>query len=94
MKMLVKYNGHHYYWVDTITMHDEYDYACAILISDSGAAFPTCLDNIEVVDDRYNYAKESQRIIDELKWQSSMLKQQEEISAEISKIMNCRRANL
>ena len=83
MKILVKYNNSNYYWVDTVTMQDEYTYTCAILVSSSGRAFPICIDKIEVVDDSYNYEKEKQKKIDELERLNSMLKRQMEIEAKI-----------
>lgn len=86
MKIIVKYNNSYYYWVDTVTMHDEYDYACAILVSSKGVAFMICLDKIEVVDDSYNYEKQIQRQIDELKSKSSWLKLQMEIDAKLNEL--------
>ena len=86
MKILVKYNNSYYYWVDTITMHDEYDYSCAILVSSRGIAFPICLDKIEVVDDSYNYEKQRQRKIDELKCKISTLKLQMELDAKLNEV--------
>ena len=83
MKIIVKYNNSYYYWVDTVTMHDEYDYTCAILVSSKGVAFPICLDKIEVVDDSYNHEKQTQRKIKELKSETSMLKQQMELDEKI-----------
>lgn len=62
MKIIVKYNNTYYYWVDTLTMHDEYDYTCAILVSSKGIAFPVCLDKIEVVDDSYKLKKEQKKM--------------------------------
>lgn len=53
MKIPVQYNNKYYYWVDTVVMHDEYDYACAILVSGSGSVFPICIDKIKVVADDY-----------------------------------------
>lgn len=58
MKILVKYNNSYYYWVDTVVMHDEYDYTCAVLVSSSGIAFPICIKQIEVVDESYKYEKQ------------------------------------
>ena len=87
MKILVKYNNSYYYWVDTVVMHDEYDYTCAVLVSSSGSAFPICIDKIEVVDDNYNYEKEKQKKIDELNWRNSMLQQQMELDKKLATII-------
>ena len=86
MKIIVKYNNCYYYWVDTVTMHDEYDYICAILVSSKGVAFPISLDKIEVVDDSYNYEKQKQRQIDELKSKSSWLKLQMALDAKLKEL--------
>ena len=86
MKIIVKYNNSYYYWVDTVTMHDEYDYTCAILVSSKGAAFPICLDKIEVADDSYNYEKETQGRIKELKTEISMLDQQMQLDAKLQEL--------
>jgi hypothetical protein len=83
MKIIVKYNNSYYYWVDTVTMHDEYDYICAVLVSSKGAAFPVCLDKIEVVDDSYNYETQIRRQIDALEYESSQLKSQMELNAKL-----------
>lgn len=88
MKIIVKYNNSYCYWVDTVTMHDEHDYVCAILVSSKGVAFPICLDKIEVVDDGYNYEKQIQRRIDELKSESSWLKAQMEVAAKLKELQN------
>ena len=88
MKIPVKYNNSYYYWVDTIVMRDEYDYTCAVLVSSSGKAFPICIDEIEVVDDSYNYEKQKQRRIDELKSKSSQLKLQMELDAKLKELQN------
>ena len=87
MKILVKYNNSYYYWVDTVVMHDEYDYTCAVLVSSSGRAFSICIDKIEVIDDKYNYEKEKNNKIDELYWRNSMLQQQMEIDKKLSTII-------
>lgn len=87
MKILVKYNNSYYYWVDTVVMHDEYDYTCAVLVSSSGRAFPICIEQIEVVDDSYNYEKQKGKRIDELYWEKSMLQQQMEIDKKLAIIM-------
>ena len=87
MKIIVKYNNSYYYWVDTVTMHDEYNYTCAILVSSKGVAFPICLDKIEVVDDSYNHEKQTQRKIDELKIKNSMLKLQMELDEKIQGVV-------
>lgn len=86
MKIIVKYNNAYYYWVDTVTMHDEYDYACAILVSSKGVAFPICLDKIEVVDDNYNYETQLRRQIDALKYENSQLKSQMELNAKLKEL--------
>ena len=85
MRIIVKYNNSYYFWVDTVVMHDEYDYTCAILVSSNGNAFPVCIDKIEVVDDNYNYEKHKEREIDRLKWESAMLQQRAELDAELSR---------
>lgn len=86
MKIIVKYNNSYYYWVDTVTMHDEYDYTCAILVSSKGIAFPICLDKIEVVDDSYNYEKQTQRQINELKIKTSWQNIRMKYDAEMQKL--------
>lgn len=86
MKIIVKYNNSYYYWVDTVTMHDEYDYVCAILVSSKGVAFSVCLDKIEVTDDSYNYEKEMQGRIRELKTEISMLDQQMQLNAKLNEL--------
>ena len=88
MKIIVKYNNSYYYWVDTVTMHDEYNYTCAILVSSKGVAFPICLDKIEVVDDCYNHEKQIQIQIDELKSKSSFLKSQIVLDAKLKELQN------
>ena len=45
MKILVKYNGSYYYWVDTVKMLDDSIYA--ILISNKGALFLYALTNLK-----------------------------------------------
>ena len=85
MKITVEYNGSHYYWVDTITMHDEYDYACAILVSSTGNAFPICIDKVTVVDDTYNFEKEKQKCIERLKREQSQLRVQMELDAALAR---------
>lgn len=87
MKITVEYNGSRYYWVDTITMHDEYDYAFAILISSNGSAIPMCIDKITVVDDTYNFEKETQKCIEKLKCKQSQLKLQMELDAAIARVV-------
>lgn len=83
MKIAVEYNGSHYYWVDTITIHDEYDYACAILVSSAGYVFPICVDKI-TVDDTYNFEKERQNSIERLKHEQAQLKLQMELDAALA----------
>lgn len=90
MRILVKYNNSSYYWVDTITMHDEYDYACAILVSSKGVAFPICLDKIEVVDDNYHCEKQIQREIEGLKAEASDLKVQMALEKRLTELVNGR----
>lgn len=90
MKIFVKYNDSYYYWVDTVVMHDEYDYTCAILVSSSGIAFPVCIDKINVVDDNYNYKKNVQKRIDALKHEHFELNEQMRLDAELSRIRNRR----
>lgn len=80
MKILVKYNNSYYYWVDTVN-------TCAILVSSEGVAFPRSLDKIEVVDDSYNYEKQRQREIDELKSNTSMLKLLMELDEKIQGVV-------
>ena len=86
MKIPVEYNGSYYYWVDTIVMHDEYDYACAILVSSNGSAFPICIDKIKVVDDSYSYEKEAQKAINQLKYENSQLRSQMALDAQLGQL--------
>lgn len=88
MKIRVKYNNSYYYWVDTVVIHDEYDYTCAVLVSSSGRAFPICIDKIEVVDDDYNYEKECAKRIDLLKRENFQLNEQMRLDMAISKMFN------
>lgn len=85
MKIPVKYNDSYYYWVDTVVMHDERDYTCAVLVSDNGNAFPICIDRIKVVDDSYNYKKNVQKRIDELKLKDFELAERTRLEAALSK---------
>ena len=76
MKIIVEYNGSQYYWVDTITMHDEQDYPCAILVSRDGTICIICTSAIKVIDDNYNYEKSVRKQIDTLKQETYQLQQQ------------------
>lgn len=87
MKIPVKYNDAYYYWVDTVVMHDERDYTCAILVSDNGSAFSICIDKIKVVADDYDYKKNVQKCIDKLKFENFELKTRTQLEAELSKAL-------
>lgn len=76
MKIPVKHNDNYYYWVDTVVMHDEYDYACAVLISKSGIAFTINIAEIKVVSDDYDYEKNVQKTIERLKVENFQLQEQ------------------
>lgn len=76
MKIPVKYNDCYYYWVDSVVMHDEYDYVCAVLISKFGTAFAINMREITVVDDNYDYEKNIQKTIERLKIESFQLQEQ------------------
>lgn len=93
MKIPVKYNNSYYYWVDTVVMHDEYDYTCAVLVSNSGSVFTICIDKIEVVDDDYVYEKNVQKRIDTLKQENFRLQGQMQLDAKISQLYNTQRWN-
>ena len=86
MKILVKYNNSYYYWVDTVVMHDEYDYTCAVLVSNNGSVFTICIDKIEVVDDDYIYEKNVQKRIDTLKQENFRLQEQMKLAAKLSQL--------
>lgn len=86
MKIPVKYNDSYYYWVDTVVIRDEYDCACAILVSGNGSAFPICIDKIKVAGDDYDYEKNIQKRIDELKYKNFQLNEQMRLDAELSKL--------
>lgn len=86
MKILVKYNNSYYYWVDTVVMYDEYDYICAVLVTNSGMVFTICIDKIEVVDDDYAYEKNVQKRIDTLKQENFRLQRQMQLDAKISQL--------
>lgn len=86
MKIPVKYNDSYYYWVDTVVMHDEYDYTCAVLVSGNGSAFPICIDKIKVVGDDYDYEKNVQKYIARLKQENFQLNEQMRLDAELSRI--------
>ena len=86
MKILVKYNHSHYYWVDTVVIHDEYDCACAVLVSNSGSVFAINIDKIEVVDDDYSYEKNVQKRIDALKQENFRLQGQMQLDAKLSQL--------
>ena len=88
MRIIVKYNNSYYFWVDTVVMHDEYDYTFAILISSNGSAFPVCIDKITVVDDDYNHKKYTEKEANRLDWENFMLQEQEKFDAEVSKHRN------
>ena len=86
MKIAVEYNGSHYYWVDTVVMHDEYDYTCAILVSSDGKALPTDIDKITIVDDAYNLEKVTKNEIERLKSEQAQLQLEMELDAAIARI--------
>lgn len=86
MKIPVQYNNLYYYWVDTVVMHDEYNYVCAILVSNNGSVFPICVDNIKVVGDDYDFEKNIQKRIFELEQENFQLNEQMRLDAEISRI--------
>lgn len=90
MKILVKYNNSHYYWVDTVVMHDEYDYICAVLVSNNGGVFAICIDKIEVVGDDYAYEKNVQKRIDMLKQENFSLQEKMRLDAQLSQLHKCR----
>ena len=86
MKIPVKYNDSYYYWVDTVVMHDEYDYACAILVANDGSAFPICIDKIKVVGDDYDYEKNVQKRIATLKQKNFQLNEQMRLDAALGQL--------
>ena len=86
MKILVKYNNSYYYWVDTVVMHDEYDYTCAVLVSNNSSVFTICIDKIEVVDDDYAYEKNIQKRIDTLKQENFRLQEKMKLDARLSQL--------
>jgi hypothetical protein len=87
MKILVEYDKKFYYWVDTVVMHDEYEYPCAVLISSSGIPFTISMALIKVVDDTYNCEKQMQKMIEKLKYDSYQLQQQTELDAQINRLI-------
>ena len=90
MKIPVKYNNAYYYWVNTVVIHEEYDYICAILVSGNGGVFPVCIDKIKVVDDGYDFEKNAQKRIDELKYENLQLNEQMRLDAAIGEMCNRR----
>ena len=90
MKIPVQYNNSYYYWIDTVVMHDEYDYTCAILVSSNGSAFPIRIDKIKVVADDYDYEKNVQECIKQLKYENFQLNEQMRLDAAISEMHNQR----
>lgn len=86
MKIPVKYNDNFYYWVDTVVMHDEYDYTCAVLVSKTGNVFSIHTDKITVVDDTYDFEKEKQKCIERLRYEQAQLKLQMELDAMIARV--------
>lgn len=87
MKILVEYHKNFYYWVDTVVMHDEYEYPCAILISSSGIPFTISIASIKVVDDAYNCEKQRQKTIEKLRYDNYQLEQQMKLDAQIRRVI-------
>ena len=56
-KIAVILNGNRenvYFWVDSVTMHDEYDYVCAVLICPkNGTVFCRDISTIKVISNDY-----------------------------------------